>query len=117
MKAETIRTDITVIGGGLAGVCAAVAAARLGRTVALVQNRPVLVRDYRVEVCRGGEWTVLLRETDNRKRNRVHRLKQPVAAGLRTRTYSAEDARVGHPPSSPFCLPRRLDAIGDIRSA
>jgi tRNA U34 5-carboxymethylaminomethyl modifying enzyme MnmG/GidA len=80
MKAETIRTDITVVGGGLAGVCAAVAAARLGRTVALVQNRPVLVRDYRVEVCRGGEWTILLRETDNRKRNRVHRLEQPVAA-------------------------------------
>ncbi|MFC3770318.1 FAD-dependent oxidoreductase [Paenibacillus sp. GCM10012303] len=42
MKKETIRTDITVIGGGLAGVCAAVAAARQGRTVALVQNRPVL---------------------------------------------------------------------------
>lgn len=42
VKQETITTDIAVIGGGLAGVCAAVAAARLGRTVALVQNRPVL---------------------------------------------------------------------------
>lgn len=42
MKLETIVTDIAVIGGGLAGVCAAVAAARLGHTVALVQNRPVL---------------------------------------------------------------------------
>ncbi|MDF2714614.1 MAG: pyridine nucleotide-disulfide oxidoreductase [Paenibacillus sp.] len=42
MKLETIITDIAVIGGGLAGVCAAVAAARQGRTVALVQNRPVL---------------------------------------------------------------------------
>lgn len=31
-----------MIGGGLAGVCAAIAAARLGRTVALVNNRPVL---------------------------------------------------------------------------
>ncbi len=42
MREETVKTDITVIGGGLAGVCAAVAAARLGQKVALVQNRPVL---------------------------------------------------------------------------
>ncbi|GAB2570885.1 FAD-dependent oxidoreductase [Gracilibacillus alcaliphilus] len=42
MKYEVVKKDITVIGGGLAGVCAAVAAARLGKTVALVQNRPVL---------------------------------------------------------------------------
>ncbi|HEY0827565.1 MAG TPA: FAD-dependent oxidoreductase [Bacilli bacterium] len=55
MKNETIQTDITVIGGGLAGVCAAVAAARLGQTVALVQNRPVLggnsSSEVRVWVC------------------------------------------------------------------
>lgn len=42
MRNETVQTEITVIGGGLAGICAAVAAARLGQTVALVQNRPVL---------------------------------------------------------------------------
>ncbi|WP_028611377.1 FAD-dependent oxidoreductase [Paenibacillus harenae] len=55
MRNETIQTDITVIGGGLAGVNAAVAAARLGRTVALVQNRPVLggnsSSEVRVWVC------------------------------------------------------------------
>ncbi|UQZ85166.1 putative FAD-binding dehydrogenase [Paenibacillus konkukensis] len=55
MKYETIRTDITVVGGGLSGVSAAVAAARLGRTVALVQNRPVLggnsSSEVRVWVC------------------------------------------------------------------
>ena len=33
---------VVVIGGGLAGVCAAVAAARLGVSVALIQDRPVL---------------------------------------------------------------------------
>ena len=37
-----VQADVTVVGGGLAGVCAAIAAARLGRKVALVQNRPVL---------------------------------------------------------------------------
>ena len=34
--------DVLVIGGGVAGVCAAIAAARHGCSVALVQDRPVL---------------------------------------------------------------------------
>ncbi|MFI6294003.1 FAD-dependent oxidoreductase [Nonomuraea sp. NPDC050790] len=55
MRQETINTDITVVGGGLAGTCAAIAAARLGRTVALVNNRPVLggnsSSEVRVWVC------------------------------------------------------------------
>lgn len=55
MRNELIKSDITVIGGGLAGVCAAVAAARLGQTVSLVQNRPVLggnsSSEVRVWVC------------------------------------------------------------------
>lgn len=55
MREETVQSDITVVGGGLAGVCAAIAAARQGRTVALVQNRPVLggnsSSEVRVWVC------------------------------------------------------------------
>ncbi len=34
--------DLVVVGGGMAGICAAVSAARLGCSVALIQNRPVL---------------------------------------------------------------------------
>ena len=34
--------DFVVVGGGTAGTCAAISAARLGLSVALVQNRPVL---------------------------------------------------------------------------
>ncbi|OPH54715.1 pyridine nucleotide-disulfide oxidoreductase [Paenibacillus ferrarius] len=55
MKHEIVSSDITVVGGGLAGVCAAVAAARLGQTVSLVQNRSVLggnaSSEIRVWVC------------------------------------------------------------------
>lgn len=55
MKIEHIKSDITVIGGGLAGVCAAVSAARLGQTVTLINNRPVLggnsSSEVRVWVC------------------------------------------------------------------
>lgn len=55
MRTEIIQSDVTVIGGGLAGICAAIAAARLGSKVALVNNRPVLggnsSSEVRVWVC------------------------------------------------------------------
>jgi len=34
--------DLVVVGGGIAGTCTAISAARLGMQVALIQNRPVL---------------------------------------------------------------------------
>jgi len=36
------RFDLVVVGGGMAGTCTAISAARLGLEVALIQNRPVL---------------------------------------------------------------------------
>jgi len=39
---KEIRTDILVAGGGMAGICTALAAARNGAEVILVQDRPVL---------------------------------------------------------------------------
>ena len=47
--------DLVVVGGGVAGTCTAVSAARLGCKVALVQNRPVLggnnSSEVRVHLC------------------------------------------------------------------
>ena len=37
-----IISDLVVVGGGLSGVCAAIAASRLGMKVTIVQDRPVL---------------------------------------------------------------------------
>ncbi|HEY9310608.1 MAG TPA: FAD-dependent oxidoreductase [Microbacterium sp.] len=55
MRTQTVEADIVIVGGGLAGVCAAVAAARQGRRVVLVNNRPVLggnsSSEVRVWVC------------------------------------------------------------------
>ena len=55
MRTQTVEADIIVVGGGLAGVSAAVAAARQGRSVALINNRPVLggnsSSEVRVWVC------------------------------------------------------------------
>jgi monoamine oxidase len=42
LKTIHLATDLVIAGGGLAGVCAAVTAARAGIRVALVQDRPVL---------------------------------------------------------------------------
>lgn len=42
LKTDQLECDVAVIGGGLAGACAAITAARAGSKVVLVQDRPVL---------------------------------------------------------------------------
>ena len=42
LQSESIHADLIVVGGGLAGTCAAITAAREGLKVVLVQDRPVL---------------------------------------------------------------------------
>ncbi len=42
LNTECVNSDIVVVGGGLSGVCAAIAAAREGAKVSLIQDRPVL---------------------------------------------------------------------------
>ncbi|MGL4399164.1 MAG: FAD-dependent oxidoreductase [Luteolibacter sp.] len=42
LKATTHEADLVVVGGGLAGTCCAISAAREGLKVVLVQDRPVL---------------------------------------------------------------------------
>lgn len=42
LRTKQIECDLVVVGGGIAGVCAAVTAARCGLRVTLVQDRPVL---------------------------------------------------------------------------
>ena len=42
VKTETIKSDLVVVGGGMAGVCCSLTAARAGIKVTLVQDRPVL---------------------------------------------------------------------------
>lgn len=55
MRTVTYKTDLCVVGGGLAGLCCAIAAARHGIKVVLVQDRPVLggnsSEEIRMWVC------------------------------------------------------------------
>ncbi|MBC7288624.1 MAG: FAD-dependent oxidoreductase [Armatimonadetes bacterium] len=46
-----LEADVVVVGGGLAGVCASLAAARNGATVVLVHDRPVLGGNTSSEIC------------------------------------------------------------------
>ena len=50
---ESDGFDLIVVGGGLAGICAAVAAARHGIRVALIQDRPVLGGNASSEIRMG----------------------------------------------------------------
>jgi hypothetical protein len=54
---ETVEADFVVVGGGLPGTCAAVAAARRGLKTALVNDRPVLGGNAssEIRVWSGGE--------------------------------------------------------------
>ncbi len=51
----TVSVDVCVVGGGMAGVCAALASARHGASVALVQDRPMLggnaSSEIRMHIC------------------------------------------------------------------
>lgn len=49
-ESEASSYDFVVLGGGIAGMCAAVSAARLGSRVALVNDRPVLGGNNSAEV-------------------------------------------------------------------
>ena len=42
LQTETLDADLVIVGGGVAGTCAAITAARQGLRVVLVQDRPVL---------------------------------------------------------------------------
>ncbi len=61
--------DVVVVGGGISGCAAALAAARLGQTVALIHDRPVLGGNASVEIglMPRGTQGALLRELSQRQ--------------------------------------------------
>ena len=79
MRDENHEVELCVVGGGLAGMCAAIAAARHGTKVALMQDRPVLggnaSSEVRMWVCgahgKNNRETGIVEEIhlDNRYRN------------------------------------------------
>ncbi len=58
LSRRNLKTDLCVIGGGMAGICAAIAAARNGAKVVLMHERPVLggnaSSEIRMWICGAG---------------------------------------------------------------
>ena len=83
---ERKKYDVVVVGGGLAGICAALASARGGVKTALIQDRPVLggnaSSEVRMHICganihgsrKDARETGIIEELllENRKRNPQH---------------------------------------------
>lgn len=70
IKHGEIQADVVVVGGGMAGVCAAIAAARNGASVVLVQDRSVLGGNASSEVrmhCVGADASGGRKDTDGRE--------------------------------------------------
>ncbi|MCL1909694.1 MAG: FAD-dependent oxidoreductase [Kiritimatiellaeota bacterium] len=67
MQTISLQTDFCVVGGGLAGMIAAISAARHGAKTVLIQDRPVLggnaSSEVRMHVCGAGSYGANLRET------------------------------------------------------
>ena len=86
---KTVKSDLTVAGGGIAGMCAALAAARHGLKVALVNDRPVLGGNASSEVAvsisgaAGGGRSVYAREG-----GLVEELKLTRLSYIQTRLHS-----------------------------
>ena len=59
-RKKTVQFDTVVVGGGMAGVCAAIAAARHGAKTVLIQDRPVLGGNAssEIRVCVNGASTL-----------------------------------------------------------
>ena len=71
MQYKQYETDLCVVGGGLAGLCTALAAARHGIKVVLIQDRPVLGGNSSSEIRM---WVCGAHGEDNRESGIVEEL-------------------------------------------
>lgn len=108
---QTIEADVVVVGGGMAGVCAAIAAARNGASVALVQDRHVLggnasseIRMHVVGADRSGGRA----DTDARESGIIEEIRLEDAVANPQRSASMYDLllydRVRHEPNVTLML-------------
>ena len=104
--AETVKADFVVVGGGMPGTCAAVAAARRGLKVALVQDRPVLGGNASSEIrvyCAGEAKHDIVRELrgwfmnrdanialSDKRRMRIVEDEENIDLHLSTRAFGVE---------------------------
>lgn len=110
---QPISTDIVVVGGGLAGVCAAISAARGGASVTLVQERPVFggnssseIRVHPVGASQHGK----LRDA------RETGIMEELFLEVRSRSYGLRQINGQHYPMWDVVIAELVDAEPNISS-
>jgi hypothetical protein len=89
-----MQADVVVVGGGMAGTCAALAAARNGASVILVQDRPVLGGNASSEIglhIMGADDGGLRKDTDARETGIIEELRLDDAAHNQQEAVSMHD--------------------------
>ncbi len=94
---ETGTFDLVVVGGGMAGTCAAIAASRSGLKVALIQNRPVLGGNNSSEIR-----VHLMGDVDKNHYKRLGRIVRELDNG---------DPGNGNPNGNEYGDKRKLDVV------
>lgn len=114
---ETVKADFVVVGGGLPGTCAALAAARRGLRTVLVQDRPVLGGNASAEirVWAGGEARYpLVREVRNLFMNRDPN--QALCDARRMRLVEEEKTLEVRLSTRVFAAERKNDKIVAVKA-
>ncbi len=91
---HALEADVVVAGGGMSGVCAALAAARNGASVVLIQDRPVLGGNSSSEVRMhivGSDGGGMRGQTDTRESGIIEELRLTEAVGNPQRSASMWD--------------------------
>ena len=99
MRTLNYKTDLCVVGGGLSGLCCAIAAARHGIKVVLVHDRPVLggnaSSEIRMHICgakgENNRETGLIEEFTLENFYQNHTLKYPLWDGILYEKAMAEE--------------------------
>lgn len=89
MRTKTHKVDFCVVGGGMAGMCAAIAAARSGIKVALMHDRPVLGGNASSEIRM---WVCGARGENNRETGIVEEIKMENLYRNSSFSYSVWDS-------------------------
>jgi len=104
---QQLAVDVAVIGGGLAGTCAAIAAARNGATVALVHERPVLGGNSSSEIRVGPSGAT---QNGYNRDARETGIIEEVFLEARSRSYGLRQANGHHYPMWDLVLAEKAEA-------
>ncbi len=94
VTAKSLDADVVVVGGGMAGVCAAIAAARNGASVVLIQDRPVLGGNSSSEIRMhivGADCSGRRNDTDSRETGILEELRLEDAVRNPQRSFNMWD--------------------------